>query len=187
MSSRKNKTMTIEKGNHYVDLSDRQIAIWHKLKSVKWQYEFEENCRYVLANKNHQLNWNKVGGVSFGSALKNPDQDSAMVGWRYDTEKKEINICPYFNVNGAYVYAKEPSQWLNIQPGTKFTALTEYHDKKCTMTIEVGGQQVTRSVEFSGDFKYSKQIDFYFGGTDPAPQTVTIQVQLLDIDKGHLI
>lgn len=189
MSSRKLKTMTIQKGQHFVDISDRQIAIWHKLQRIKWQYAFDENCRYIIPkpHESHQLNWNKVGGVSFGSALKNPDQDAAMVGWRYDLVKKEINICPYFDVNGEYIYAKNPEEWINIQPNEKFTSLIEYDNGSCKLTIESGEGTVSRMVKFSENYKYSKQIDFYFGGTDPAPQTVTIQIELLDIKKGGII
>lgn len=177
-----NRTMTIEQNSHFVKLSDRQISFWHKLKSVEWRYSFEDNCRYVLHNAEHQLNWNKVGGISFGTLAK-PDMNSAMVGWRYDTKANEINIAPYFNIDGAYIMAKEPSQWLSLQPGTYFTSsiVSDYESKKCTLTVSIdGGASVSRTVEFKKKFKNSKQINFYFGGTDPAPNTVTIQIQLLN-------
>jgi len=65
---------------------------------MSYSVVFTNSCEYDLVN-NDQYDINKIFGLSFGLHHKN----SARFGWRWNTEKKKIEILAYVYVNGKRV------------------------------------------------------------------------------------
>lgn len=87
-------TFRIPRGKHYA--RPFRLGLWWRKTSFTWVVKFDESCRYELGNDD-QFDTNKLVGIGY---LWHHHKNSARFGWRYWTDRKEIELSAYCYVNG---------------------------------------------------------------------------------------
>lgn len=90
-------TFTIFAGHHRA--RPWRFNFWWRKNSFSWVVKFTDSCRYDLGSED-QFDINKLIGIGY---LPGHHKDSARFGWRYWTERKEIELSAYCYVNGRRV------------------------------------------------------------------------------------
>lgn len=144
---------------------------WHKT-SFTWKVKFDESCRYDLGNDD-QFDTNKLCGIGY---LPGHHHESARFGWRYWTDRKEIELSAYCYVNGRRVIqhicfceiGKEYDLYLKILS-------TSYYLSVC----ESGTPTITGFtwVDHSHNKHFKYRLGLYFGGQAKAPHEIKIQLE----------
>lgn len=161
---------TIHKGHHRA--RPLRLALWWNKTSFTWKVNFDESCRYDLGNTD-QFDTNKLCGIGY---LPGHHTDSARFGWRYWTDRKEIELTAYCYVNGRRVIqhicfceiGKEYDLYLKILS-------TSYYFSVCESNSPV----ITGFswVDHSQDKKLGYRLGTYFGGQVRAPHDINIQLE----------
>jgi hypothetical protein len=73
-----------------------RFGLWWKRHVFAWRVEFTESCRYDLQTDD-QLDVNKLIGIGY---LPGHHKHSARFGWRYWTDRGEIELSAYCYLNG---------------------------------------------------------------------------------------
>lgn len=161
------KTIKTKKGNHYSLPFIFQLR-W-KAKKVEKEFTFTKDSVYNLDNED-QKDWNKLTGVSFNiSALKN----SVMVGWRYNVETNNFELCLYFHVNGSFNPPSKPL--LTVQKDETFKVVFDFDKSNKTATLELStsNKTVKETIPFL-KFGINRTINTWFGGNQKAPNNIKI-------------
>lgn len=147
---------------------------------VQWKVIFQENCRYEIKEKdgslsNDQADWNKLCGTFF--SIFNTRKDAAMIGWRYNVTTQQIELAPYYHIDGSrdmfppLVYTT-PGEPLSI------TLNINYETQQYQWEIEQRDKLATHQFTFTHQRTTCGFINFYFGGNQPAPQEVSCKMAL---------
>jgi hypothetical protein len=166
------KFFTIKKGYHYSNLSNKIPFLHLFKKSIKHTLYFNESVIYNLNNED-QMDINKLFGISFGLHHKN----SARFGWRWNLEKKKIEILAYIYVDGVRVnewdvntlitdldpYEVCEMEILKENNNYIFNVFSESKRKKFKKTLKCGKGR------FWGYYLFP-----YFGGNQVAPHDIEI-------------
>ena len=166
---------TIPKGKH------RSIQSWYprfhiNKKSIGHRVTFYSGCEYDFGDID-QLDINKLFGISYGMHHKN----SARFGWRWNVEKKMIEILAYVYVDGVRV--TEDGADLHIAyvfPGIGYEYDIEVTDTHYIFTINSSLFSDPKVVKIEHDMHltwWGYMLFPYFGGNEVAPQTVYIDLE----------
>lgn len=148
-----------------------RFGFWFSRKSFSWVVKFTESCRYDLGNDD-QFDTNKLIGIGY---LPGHHKDSARFGWRYWTERKEIELSAYCYVNGRREIkhvcfcqiGKEYKIHLAINKQTYFFGVDDC-DTKALWHVEVP--------HFNSK-KFKFRLGPYFGGTSASPHEIKIELK----------
>ena len=151
-----------------------RFALWWGRRSFSWVVKFDESCRYDLGNED-QFDTNKLVGVGY---LWHHHKDSARFGWRYWTDRKEIEISAYCYVNGRRVIkhicfceiGKEYDFNLKILSSTYYLAVHERSE------IKMLGYAW---VDFTHDKRLQYRLGPFFGGQATAVHAMKIEIRKL--------
>jgi hypothetical protein len=151
-----------------------RFGLWWNRSHFSWVVKFDESCRYDLGNED-QFDVNKLVGIGY---LWNHHKNSARFGWRYWTERKEIELTAYCYVNGRRVIqhicfceiGKEYALQLKVLSSSYYFAVSE-----------------KKHVDFVGtawiDITHSKKLQYrlgcFFGGNQVAPHEMKIELKKL--------
>lgn len=164
----------IHKGKH------RSIQSWYprfhiNKKNIGYRGVFNSGYEYELGSVD-QLDINKLFGISYGMHHTN----SARFGWRWNVEKKMIEILAYVYVDGIRV--TEDAADLHIAyvlPCVSYEYNIEVTDKYYVFTINsslFGEPRVVR-IQHNGNLTWwGYKLFPYFGGNEVAPQQVRIDL-----------
>lgn len=149
-----------------------RFCVWWKRNSFSWVVKFTDSCRYDLGNED-QFDTNKLVGIGY---LPGHHKDSARFGWRYWTDRKEIELTAYCYVNGRRVIqhvcfceiGKEYRLRLQVLATCYYFDVYEAGEMKSAgiVTIERGHSKC---------FKY--RLGVYFGGNRKAPHEMKIELK----------
>lgn len=149
-----------------------RFGVWWKRNSFSWVVKFTDSCRYDLGNED-QFDTNKLVGIGY---LPGHHKDSARFGWRYWTDRKEIELTAYCYVNGRRVIqhvcfckiGKEYRLRLQVLATCYYFDVYEAGEMKSAgiVTIERGHNK---------HFKY--RLGTYFGGNQVAPHEMKIELE----------
>lgn len=144
---------------------------WWRKNSFSWMVKFDESCRYDLGNED-QFDTNKLIGIGY---LPGHHKDSARFGWRYWTERKEIELTAYCYVNGRRVIQHigfcEVGKWYRIE---LFVTRWAYHFSLAhTDQTPIGETEI----KHNHNRKFQYRLGTYFGGNQVAPRTMKIQIE----------
>lgn len=150
-----------------------RFGLWWRRTSFSWLVKFDESCRYDLGNDD-QFDTNKLVGIGY---LWHHHKDSARFGWRYWTERKEIELSAYCYVNGRRVIqhvgfcqiGKQYKIHLTVSKQTYFFGIDDC-DSKAIWHTEVPKYHQKK-------LKYG--LWPYFGGNQVAPHTMKIELKRL--------
>jgi hypothetical protein len=153
---------TIPKGEHY---SSHPFSFYSgSKKNFVITALFDESCRYDL-NSVDQFDINKLWGVSFGDHQKN----SIRIGWNYDAQKDEIILSVYTYENGQRKYRQVSTCRIN----QLFLLSLTLNKSSYTVSEGLGSIEIPYKYPWlkAGYYLYP-----YFGGNQPAPHDVHIQL-----------
>lgn len=174
-------THVIEQGRHRERPSWRALLdrlpwfSWSGRPSWRRTVVFLPSCRYTLP-KADQADVNKLGGLSFGGG---PHQNSARVGWAYNSATDKVDLSAYFYVDGTR--AIQPLHTVLI--GERVQVVVEVGDT----SIYVQAAPCARpGVGWRGRYRdrcatwfqrhIGLRLGLFFGGSEPAPHRMEIQV-----------
>lgn len=151
-----------------------RFGLWWQRTHFSWIVKFDESCRYDLGNDD-QFDTNKLVGIGY---LWHHHKDSARFGWRYWTERGQIEISAYCYVNGRRVIKHvgfceigKPYQLdLKVSPENYYFACDE-----------IGGNKYYTESEVMVTHHHSKRLQYrlgpFFGGTSLAPHEMKIEIK----------
>lgn len=150
-----------------------RFGFWWRRNSFAWVVKFTDSCRYGLGNED-QFDTNKLVGIGY---LPSHHKDSARFGWRYWTDRKEIELTAYCYVNGRRViqhvgFAKI-DQWCRIH----LTVATYYYHFNMEVMnngmYEPGGDII---IDHNNQKRLQYRLGVYFGGNRKAPHEMKIEL-----------
>ncbi len=162
-----NKNFKIRKGSHY---SLHLPKFQYNLQELNFIVNFDSNCEYILGNQ-HQLDINKLYGISFGNHMKN----SVRIGWNYNPNRKVIELWAFLHQN-----SKMSWEYLGdtiVEKNTKFNI--QFRRNINTIVIN-WGENNKEIINFNfPEAKYGYYLFPYFGGTQVSPNTMNIKIEQL--------
>lgn len=157
-----------KKGNHYSNqFIYKTLNFINKEEFIGFTVKFNDSCRYELP-KEDQEDINKLFGFSLGF---NHHSDSARFGWFYKNEKINLYSYIYDNKKRSYEFITE----LDLNKNYSLSLFS--FDKEWEFSVSNDDQDLTikkykRSKEFSIGYKLWP----YFGGNNPAPHDIEINM-----------
>ena len=170
------KTYTVKKNRHFS--FPRKVKFHKQPQEVIWNVRFDDNCNYIIKNADgsvadDQRDWNKLCGLFF--SFYSTMQNTAMIGWRYNVEKDNIELAPYYHVNGGRDMFPP---LLKVKRGKDFSVILhiDYSKKEYTWVLKKEGVTKSHTMKFTHRKKWCSYINFYFGGNRKAPQRISVQM-----------
>ncbi len=162
------KTYTIFKGKNYADGFDSTHIVFIKTNDLKFIAKFDSSAIYSTFISSNQIDVNKL----YGFSDNNSDHHlfSARMGWAW--YNNTLNLFGYTYNNGVRsilnlgVYSIGTNLNCRIQTDT---ATKSYY-----FTVNGKTKSMPRAAKTSAGSGY--RLYPYFGGDEPAPHTVTIQI-----------
>jgi hypothetical protein len=148
--------------------------IWWRKTSFAWVVKFDESCRYDLKTED-QFDTNKLIGIGY---LWHHHKDSARFGWRYWTDRKEIEISAYCYVNGRRViqhicFCEIGKEYLIMLNPTSICYHLHAYERYSTTCLGMA------TVAHSHNKKLQYQLGPFFGGQAKAPNEIKIELKKL--------
>jgi len=159
---------TIHKGKHIS--KPRKFSFWWGRDAFRWNVLFTPSCRYDLKSID-QLDINKLVGVGY---LPTHHRESARFGWRYNSKNDRIEVFAYCYIGGKRVtrliddceIGKE--YFLNL-----FISYDRYQFSISDKAHVFSGETIKKT----HNKKFQYRLGTYFGGNEPAPQEIKIQIK----------
>lgn len=147
-----------------------QYAIF--VNKVSGHATFTEDSKYDVQGVD-QYDWLKLTGITF-TPLR-PDTDAIMVAWRYNLDTEMFEIGPYYNSDLARIMPTE-DQIISVPANETFDYSLDYNG----ITLTYGDKTVFKPLPetLHPNFWTSVRINGWFGGTSPAPRTVSYYLDL---------
>lgn len=169
-----------------------RFGFWWRKTSFAWLVKFEESCRYNLGNDD-QFDINKLIGIGYLSRPRffvtklfnkfwfwklKPIHwaNSARFGWRYWTDRKEIELSAYCYVKGR----REIRHVCFCEIGKEYRLRLQvldhsyYFDVYEPTAIKAAG---IVTVEHFHNKKFKYRLGPFFGGNRVAPHEMKIQIE----------
>jgi len=145
-----------------------------------WQARLGDGWIYELPTNHNQ--WNKLCGDSF--RLIDSSRQAVMLGVRHNEIYGLTEVSPYYNIGGNYVYyeaAGRPDDWplVEVLPGQLIDFQYIVGPNNWVQTrIELPdiGRVEWHKIRHpaAGGSWFSREVNLWFGGTQPAPHDVTV-------------
>ena len=143
---------------------------WEIFLRDGWDYRLEKN----------QTQWVKLCGDTFNAF--NRDKNTILLGAR-SLPGAGIQITPYYNVDGRIYTVDHPEtpeelrkDWpkLTVLAGNRITFAYKCEGARVTATILYKDARIVHRFTHSGIGCIQSEVNFYFGGTQPAPNDISI-------------
>lgn len=161
----------IPKGHHWA--WPLRVWFWWNRKSFTRFVKFDDTCRYDLQSPD-QFDTNKLFGIGY---LPWHHKDSARFGWRYWTERKEIEISAYCYVNGqrsiTHIGFCEIGKTYQIELNPLGDSYYFRCYEVCNQYLNPNGGAV---VTHGHKKKFMYRLGVFFGGNRKAPHEIKIQL-----------
>ncbi len=156
---------TIQKGEHRA--RPIKIGLWFNKSVIAYDVFFHDDCRYYLEGED-MLDTNKLFGIGF---FPNHHKDSARIGWRYNSDTDKIILSAYCYVKGERkifdMEEVELNTWVRCKIKNEFGKYIFY----------VNSDISTNYVEHLHNKKWAYPLGVFFGGNQPAPGTMNIELK----------
>lgn len=161
----------IEAGEHESKLANGVII--DKLRTLKsdqlrFTARFDESARYNL-NNNDQFDINKLFGFADANSLHH--DNSARFGWRYNVDKRMVEILTYVYQAGVVSYELITDVAINANHQYQITI----HDNSYEFFVNNVSRTSPRSIQNNKGVYY--MLFPYFGGNQVAPHDVHIFIK----------
>ncbi len=170
----------MKKGRHHATNLLINRLLW-SIEHLHWYNHFDTSARYIIRDKNgsiheDQHDWSKLSGITF--TPWQPRKNTAMAGWRYNSEKDSIELTPYFHVNGQRIFTDDPHLTIGVTEPFEHEIHLNYETKAITVTIKTTRGVLSETHAFTRFRKWLVQIHPYFGGNKRAPSRIKLSVRL---------
>ena len=160
---------TIYQNKHYSNNSLYKIINFLNIKnSLSYLVMFDSSCEYKLS-KSDQEDINKLFGFSLGF---NHHKDSARFGWFYDDGT--IHLYWYVYDNGIRKYGIIKNLDLNTR--YELTIKSDTNNWHFSVVDDYSKTKTDVKVVKSSEFKIGYKLWPYFGGNNPAPHDIKIEM-----------
>jgi hypothetical protein len=144
---------------------------WWRRTHFSWVVKFDESCRYDLGTDD-QFDTNKLVGIGY---LWHHHKDSARFGWRYWTERKEIELSAYCYVSGRRViqhicFCEIGKEYMLMLNATSIAYHLHAYDRYSTTPLGM----VT--IGHDHDKRLQYRLGPFFGGQAKAPHEIKIEI-----------
>lgn len=166
------QTYTIEAGNHY---SNEKLPETFTTTHFKFSVVFDSTAVYATSNSSNQGDVNKLYGFS---DCGNPDHhvNSARYGWRYYEGNLQLFAYTYKNGERTETFMK------NIDIDTEYICHIELIGNTYLFSIDGHDSTVELERGCAGESPELTKLYPFFGGDEPAPHQITIDVMDLTSD-----
>jgi hypothetical protein len=150
-----------------------RFGFWWRRTSFAWVVKFDESCRYDLQSDD-QFDTNKLVGVGY---LPGHHKESARFGWRYWTERGEIELSAYCYINGQRVIKHvgfcEIGKTYRIELRISTDAYYFACDEKDGFYYRTNGEAI---ITHGHRKRFSYRLGVFFGGNRTAPHEIKIDL-----------
>ncbi len=162
------KTYSIKKGKHR---SVYGFKLHSGIKEMKFSVKFSPSCWYEPIDWEHD--YNKLVGWSYGRHHRN----SVRIAWRSHKDSKNVELATYVYCKGKRSVAKPILVPLNKTVNLSFS----YNESNGLVTLvdESGNKSAFQAKGLKPKMGY--YLFPYFGGNNPAPQNMQIELNLLEV------
>lgn len=147
-----------------------RFGFWWNKKSITRDVIFTESCRYDLRNDD-QFDINKLYGI--GYLPGGHHKDSARFGWRYWTDRGEIELSAYCYINGQRVIKHICFCGIGKTYRLQLRLLHSAYFFIC-LSDEFNE---TVDVPYTHRKKIGYRLGAYFGGNQKAPHEIKIELK----------
>ncbi len=174
------KRYAVKEGGHFS--TPRVYKLKRDPSVIRWDVVFEENCDYIIREEDgsvsrDQLDWNKLCGVFFKVLSFNTRKESVMIGWRYNIERDEIELSPYYHIrSGRDMFPP----MMTVKREEPFSVVLEIDREvpQYRWTMEKKGFSTQHEMAVDHTSKTCGFINFYFGGNRSAPKAVSSRIAI---------
>lgn len=164
--------MIIHKNEHYA----RPLQLIRKLlgvrvckeRSMRAKVTFHKDCEYNLPSQDKQ-DINKLFGYSFGHHHRN----SLRIGWRYNEDRKQIEVVSYIYIDGVRQTERHLA-WCDFEEEYEM-----YIDNSENYAYMIVYTFAGICVPFRNKLGVSYPLSLYFGGNNTAPHDMTIDLTII--------
>ncbi len=158
----------IKKGTHYSNETVFKLKnFFNNNNTLQYQVTFDDSCIYELP-KEDQEDINKLFGFSIGF---NHHKDSARFGWFY--QDNTIHLYAYVYDNGV----RRSKLIKNLDLNTQYVLTLVDEGDNWVFSVDDGWSVIGNvKIPKSCKFKWGYKLWPYFGGNNPAPHDITIQM-----------
>ncbi len=158
----------IKKGTHYSNETVFKLKNFFNINNtLQYQVTFDDSCIYELP-KEDQEDINKLFGFSIGF---NHHKDSARFGWFY--QDNTIHLYAYVYDNGV----RRSKLIKNLDLNTQYVLTLVDEGDNWVFSVDDGWSVIGNvKIPKSCKFKWGYKLWPYFGGNNPAPHDITIQM-----------
>lgn len=165
---------TIHKGKHraFPPIIGLHLKPWMERDVV-----FDNTAAYDLPGSTDDDDVNKLFG--FGYINGGHHKDSARFGWNYNNKNGRIRLFAYCYVNGMRII----QELCEVLPHKKVRLIiSESLGGRYVFSAHDGynnwWQMGVANIGFTHKKKWKYKLGCYFGGNNPAPQTITIKISI---------
>ena len=160
-------TYSIQQGKHRA--WPFRFGIYLFKKKVRYRVAFDQSCKYELPG-NDQQDINKLFGIGY---FPSHHKESARFGWVYNPDINRIELYAYCYVNG-----KRISDLITTVPlHQSFVLQLNIASDKYSFTVYKESFEVQTIIQHNNKRKWSFPLGVYFGGNQPAPHKITIELK----------
>ena len=172
------KEYSVKKGRHFS--SPRVYKLRRDPQVIRWEIRFLDNCNYIIREADgevsvDQKDWNKLCGVFFKVLSFNTRKESVMMGWRYNIERDEIELAPYYHINAGRDMFR-PMMTVKREEIFRLELSIDREKMVYRWVMEKDGFSRQHEMPFTHTSFTCGFINFYFGGNQPAPQEVSCRI-----------
>lgn len=181
------KTYTVKAGQQAARPLVIAGDIFNRNPENGWEVRLIDGWDYELANNQ----WVKLCGDTFNPVKR--DKNTILLAAR-NHPKKGLQITPYYNIDGKIYTADHPDtpdemkkDWpvIQVQTGKRIQFGYKCEGARVTASILYDGQRVVHKIAHPGVGCIQSEVNFYFGGSLPAPNDIRIdKTRLLKLIWG---
>lgn len=165
-----------------------RLGIYYNKRTIAFKVMFDTSCKYLLPGEDQQ-DINKLFGIAyvpwyliplaiishwFIALFRNQHHhNSARFGWRYNENINKIEIFAY-----CYVDGKRISDVVAMVPFNQFVEMQiEIGPTFYLFSVKKDQIELSTQVEHSNKKKWGYPLGVYFGGNQPAPKTMKVEMK----------
>jgi hypothetical protein len=165
---------TVERGEHYSDrFLYKALNSLVLSRSIQYLVKFDSSCKYQLSKRDQQ-DVNKLFGYSIGF---DHHKNSARFGWHWHWGK--IHASAYLYRDGERIVL--PMAKLELDSWYRFS-IEAQEESDCFLIADEESTIAIANVERRAKFRFGFHLWPYFGGNNPAPHEVQLEMKRLPLD-----
>lgn len=169
-SATKMKKYTTKKGHHDWWPFEFPRMWFVKKKRITLTFTFDVDCIYDWNGDQDQLDWNKIGGVSFN--LFSNTKNSIIGGWRSNPITRKIELTIYRHVAGNILKGNDDGEvMMTVDPFDviELTIWPQLNGRFFCAQLQHDDQVIMIPVEYPEVKKIGRRIGMWFGGANNSP------------------